>query len=86
MLSIYLSADEPRELSKGGGCTVWVDRAGFYVLPMAVRTSAPRVQTHVLRVMLTRDHLSAISGTQWRSSKAIHVNLATRFSSLVRDQ
>jgi len=41
---------------------VWVDEAGFYLLPMAVRTWAPRGQTPVLRVNLTRDHLSAISG------------------------
>ncbi len=41
---------------------LWVDEAGFYLLPMAVRTWAPRGQTPVLRVKLTRDHLSAISG------------------------
>jgi transposase len=41
---------------------VWVDEAGFYLLPMGVRTWAPRGQTPVLRVKLTRDHLSAISG------------------------
>jgi len=41
---------------------VWVDEAGFYLLPMAVRTWAPRGQTPVLRVPFTRDHLSAISG------------------------
>src|SRR5712691_11184903 len=41
---------------------VWVDEAGFYLLPMAVRTWAPRGQTPVLRVKLTRDHLSSISG------------------------
>jgi transposase len=40
---------------------VWVDEAGFYLLPMAVRTWAPRGQTPVLRVPLTRDHLAAIS-------------------------
>jgi hypothetical protein len=41
---------------------IWVDEAGFYLLPMAVRTWAPRGHTPVLRVKLTRDHLSAISG------------------------
>ena len=41
---------------------LWVDEAGFYLLPMAVRTWAPCGQTPVLRVPLTRDHLSAISG------------------------
>src|SRR5581483_10289975 len=41
---------------------MFVDEAGFYLLPMAVRTYAPRGQTPVLRVRLTRDHLSAIGG------------------------
>ena len=41
---------------------IWVDEAGFYLLPMAVRTWAPRGQTPILKVKLTRDHLSAISG------------------------
>jgi transposase len=40
---------------------VWVDEAGFYLLPAKVRTYAPRGHTPVLRVPLTRDHLSAIS-------------------------
>jgi transposase len=40
---------------------VWVDEAGFYLLPARVRTYAPRGQTPVLRVPLTHDHLSAIS-------------------------
>jgi transposase len=39
---------------------VFVDEAGFGLLPMAVRTYAPRGQTPVLKVALTRDHLSAI--------------------------
>ncbi len=41
---------------------VFVDEAGFYLLPMVVRTYAPRGQTPILRVRLTRDHLSAIGG------------------------
>lgn len=41
---------------------MFVDEAGFYLLPMAVATWAPVGQTPVLRVPLTRDHLSAISG------------------------
>lgn len=40
---------------------VWRDQSGLYLLPMAVRTWAPRGQTPVLRVKLTRDHLWAIS-------------------------
>lgn len=41
---------------------IWIDQSGFYLLPMAVRTYAPRGHTPILRVPLTRDHLSAISG------------------------
>jgi transposase len=45
-----------------GRTIVWGDQSGFYLLPMAVRTWAPCGQTPLLRVPLTRDHLSAISG------------------------
>ena len=45
-----------------GRTIVWVDESGFYLLPLAVRTWAPRGQTPILRVKLTRDHLWAISG------------------------
>ncbi len=41
---------------------IFVDESGFYLLPMAVHTYAPRGQTPVLRVKLTRDHLSTIGG------------------------
>jgi transposase len=40
---------------------LWVDESGFYLLPAAVRTYAPRGQTPILRVPLSRDHLSVIS-------------------------
>jgi transposase len=49
------AADEGRTL-------VWVDQAGFYPLPLAVRTWAPRGQPPVLRATLTHAHLAAISG------------------------
>ena len=45
-----------------GRTVVWVDESGFYLLPGCVRTYAPRGQTPVLRVRLTRDHLSVIGG------------------------
>src|SRR5581483_2563116 len=41
---------------------IGVDEAGFSLLPMIVRTSARRGQTPVLRLKLTRDHLSALGG------------------------
>jgi transposase len=40
---------------------LWADESGFYLLPGLVRTYAPRGQTPILRVPLTRDHLSVIS-------------------------
>jgi len=41
---------------------VWVDESAFYLLPLAVRTWAPKGQTPTLQVPLTHDHLSVISG------------------------
>lgn len=41
---------------------VFVDEAGFYLLPSVVRTYAPRARTPVLRARLTRDHLSVMAG------------------------
>lgn len=45
-----------------GATIVWVDESGFYLLPGRVRTYAPRGQTPILHVPLTKAHLSAISG------------------------
>jgi transposase len=41
---------------------VFVDEAGFYLLPGVVRTYAPEGETPVLRAKLTRDHLSVMGG------------------------
>jgi transposase len=41
---------------------VFVDEAGFYLLPSVVKTYAPVGQTPVLRAKLTRDHLSVMGG------------------------
>jgi transposase len=41
---------------------VFVDEAGFYLLPGVVKTYAPRAHTPVLRAKLTRDHLSVMGG------------------------
>jgi transposase len=45
-----------------GRTIVFVDETGCYLLPMVVKTYAPRGQTPVLRAPLSRDHLSVISG------------------------
>ena len=41
---------------------IFVDEAGFYLLPSVVKTYAPRAQTPVPRAKLTRDHLSVMGG------------------------
>jgi transposase len=41
---------------------VFVDEAGFYLLPGLVRTYAPRGQTPVIDEWQTRDHLSVMGG------------------------
>ena len=50
-----------KKAAQEGRTIVFIDEAGFYLLSGMVRTYAPRGQTPVLRVPLTRDHLSAIS-------------------------
>ncbi len=52
---------------------MWVDEAGFYLLPARVRTYAPRGRTPVLHVPLTRDHLSAISALTTSGRVLMHV-------------
>lgn len=41
---------------------IFVDEAGFYLLPGVVRTYAPEGRTPVLREKVTRDHLSVMGG------------------------
>jgi hypothetical protein len=55
-------AGHQQKASDEGFTMVWGDESGFYLLPHAVRTWAPRGKTPVLRVKLTHDHRSAISG------------------------
>jgi transposase len=45
-----------------GATLVFVDEAGFYLLPFVARTYAPRGETPVLTETLTHDHLAVISG------------------------
>src|SRR5260370_2124077 len=55
-------ASRGKKATEEGRTIVWVDQAGFYLLPMAVRTWAPCRHTPILRVRLTHDHLAAIGG------------------------
>jgi transposase len=45
-----------------GRIIVFIDETAFYLLAGVVRTYAPRSQTPLLRVRLSRDHLAAICG------------------------
>ena len=52
---------------------LFVDEAGFYLLPFVARTYARRGQTPVLRTPLTRDHLSVISAVTPDGRLFVHV-------------
>jgi transposase len=53
--------EHQKKAQREGRTIVFVDEAGFYWLPMAVSTYAPCGLTPILRVPLTRDHVSAMS-------------------------
>jgi transposase len=55
------AARDPKKGAHEGRTLVFVDEAGFYLLPAAVATYAPVGETPVLPERLTHDHLSAIS-------------------------
>ena len=55
-------ARDQKKAQAEGRTEVWVDESAFYLLPGLVRTYAPRRQTPLLHLPLTRDHLSVISG------------------------
>lgn len=55
---------------------VFVDEAGFYLLPALVRTYAPRGQTPILKAWLSYDHLSVMSG----------ITMTGQLYSLIRDR
>lgn len=50
-----------KKARREGRTIVFIDEAGFYLLPAAVASYAPRGQTPVLRVRLSSDHLSVIA-------------------------
>ena len=54
-------ASAQKKAEHEGRTVVWVDEAAFYLLAGVVRTYAPRGQTPIIAVPLTRDHLSVIS-------------------------
>jgi transposase len=55
-------ADAQKRADEQHSTMLWVDESAFYLLPLAARTWAPKGQTPTLRVPLSWDHLSGISG------------------------
>jgi transposase len=55
---------------------VFIDEAGFYLLPALVRTYAPRGQTPILKALLSYDHLAVMSG----------ITLTGKLYTLIRDR
>jgi transposase len=51
-----------RQACREGRALVFVDESGFYLLPSVVRSYSPLGQTPVIRLKLTRDHLSVMAG------------------------
>jgi len=49
-----------------GATLVFVDEAGFYLLPFVARPYAPRGHTPVLAETVTRDHLAVIRGVTYQ--------------------
>ena len=47
---------------KNGLIIVFIDEAGFYLLPGLVKSYAPRGRTPIIKSFLTYDHLSVMSG------------------------
>jgi transposase len=52
---------------------VWIDEAGFYLLPALVRTWAPIGEPAILRAPCSYDHLSAISAITPSGQLLLHV-------------
>jgi transposase len=52
---------------------VWIDEAGFYLLPALVRTWAPVGEPPILRAPCSYDHLSAISAITPNGQLLLHV-------------
>jgi DDE superfamily endonuclease len=61
-------ADAQQRADEEGATIVWGDESGFSLLPLAVRTWAPRGATPILRVPLTREHLWVISAITRRDA------------------
>jgi transposase len=87
-----LAAAEKKAVKKGL-VIVFIDEAGFYLLPSLVRSYAPRGETPILRARHSYDHLSVMSGITLSGqlytlmrSRALTSKDSVRFLKQVRQQ
>ena len=66
-------ASDQKKAEDEGRTLVWIDEAGFYLLPALVRTWAPKGEPPVLRAPCSYDHLSAISAITPSGQLLLHV-------------
>ena len=66
-------AGDQKKAECEGRTLVWVDEAGFYLLPALVRTWAPIGEPPILRAPCSYDHLSAISAITPSGQLLLHV-------------
>jgi DDE superfamily endonuclease len=66
-------AYDQKKAQDEGRTLVWIDEAGFYLLPALVRTWAPVGEPPILRAPCSYDHLSAISAITPSGQLLLHV-------------
>jgi transposase len=69
-------AGDQKKAAREGRTLVWIDEAGFYLLPAVVRTYAPCGATPILRAPLSYDHVSAISAITPAGQLLLHMQEA----------
>ena len=66
-------ASDQKKAEHEGRTFVWIDEAGFYLLPALVRTWAPVGEPPILHAPCSYDHLSAISAITPNGQLLLHV-------------
>jgi transposase len=66
-------ASDQKKAERENRTLVWIDEAGFYLLPALVRTWAPVGEPAILRAPCSYDHLSAISAITPSGQLLLHL-------------
>jgi len=66
-------ASDQKKAEDADRTLVWIDEAGFYLLPALVRTWAPVGEPPIVRAPCSYDHLSAISAITPNGQLLLHV-------------